>query len=139
MATKKRHWLWNILIVLTLITVVAAFLAHYKNWTKIEDNRIQILSGVYYKELNFSDINAVEMVQKLPSLQRINGFSVKETEKGIFRDSVLNTKVYFYVDKLSNQKIRITHNDSLELYFNYADSLETIKMYQLLIEKTKKK
>jgi len=139
MATKKRHWLWNILIVLTLITVVAAFLAHYKNWTKIEDNRIQILSGVYYKELNFSDINTVEMVEKLPSLQRINGFSVKETEKGIFRDSVLNTKVYFYVDKLSNQKIRITHNDSLELYFNYADSLETIKMYQLLIEKTKKK
>ena len=31
MAAKKRHWLWNILIVLTVIVCIGAFAAHYKN------------------------------------------------------------------------------------------------------------
>lgn len=139
MAGKKRHWFWNILIVLTLIVVIVAFLAHYKNWTKIEEHSIQILSGVYYKELNFSEINSIEMVDKVPSLERINGFSVKEVEKGVFRDSILNTRVYFYVDKLSDQKIKITHNDSLHLYLNLSDSIKTEKLYKQIKEKTASK
>lgn len=64
MARKKRHWFWNILIVLTLVVVVIAFMAHYKNWVKLEGDRIQILSGVYYKELKFSEVNSIEMVRK---------------------------------------------------------------------------
>ncbi|SFW48159.1 hypothetical protein [Cellulophaga fucicola] len=135
MKNKTRHWLWNIVIALTLILVVIAFLAHYKNWIKVEDNEFKILSGIYYKELNFTDVNAVEMVDKIPSLERLNGFSVKETEKGIFRDSIYNTEVYIFVDKLSRQKIKVTYNDSLQLFFNVSDSLETEKMYTLFSSK----
>ena len=135
MKNKTRHWLWNIAIALTLVLVVIAFLAHYKNWIKVENDEFKILSGIYYKELNFTDVNAVEMVDKIPSLERLNGFSVKETEKGIFRDSIYNTEVYIFVDKLSRQKIKVTYNDSLQLFFNISDSLETEKMYTLFSSK----
>lgn len=131
MKNRKKHWLWNIVIVLTLMVVVIAFMAHYKNWIKIENNQFKILSGVYYKTINFTDVNTVEMVDKIPSLERINGFSVSETEKGVFRDSIYNTDVYIFVDKLSRQKIKVTYKDSLQLFFNVSDSLETEKMYTM--------
>ena len=51
MSWKKRHWVWNLLIVATLIICALAFLAHYKNWTRIKDDRLEILSGIYYLEL----------------------------------------------------------------------------------------
>ncbi len=135
MTNKKRHWLWNFLIVVTLLLVIVAFIAHYKNWISIENNRFQILSGIYYKELNFSDINNVELVDKIPQLERINGFSVKEIEKGVFKDSIYNTEVYIYVDKLSQQKIKVTYKDSLLLFFNLSDSTETQKIYGLFSKK----
>lgn len=131
MKNRKKHWLWNIVIVLTLMVVVIAFMAHYKNWIKIENNQFKILSGVYYKTINFTDVNTVEMMDKIPSLERINGFSVSETEKGVFRDSIYNTDVYIFVDKLSRQKIKVTYKDSLQLFFNVSDSLETEKMYTM--------
>ncbi|MDO6490079.1 MULTISPECIES: hypothetical protein [unclassified Cellulophaga] len=135
MKNRKKHWLWNIVIVLTLMVVVIAFMAHYKNWIKIENNQFKILSGVYYKTINFTDVNTVEMVDKIPSLERINGFSVSETEKGVFRDSIYNTDVYIFVDKLSRQKIKVTYKDSLQLFFNVSDSLETEKMYTMFSHK----
>ncbi|MEP0213666.1 MAG: hypothetical protein ABJD66_10655 [Cellulophaga sp.] len=135
MKNSKKHWLWNIVIVLTLVLVAIAFLMHYKNWIKVEDNQFKILSGIYYKKLDFADINTVEMVDKIPSLERINGFSVSETEKGVFRDSIYNTDVYIFVDKLSKQKIKVTYRDSLQLFFNVSDSLETEKMYTMFSHK----
>ncbi|TVZ07938.1 hypothetical protein JM80_0418 [Cellulophaga sp. RHA_52] len=135
MKNRKKHWLWNIVIVLTLMVVVIAFMAHYKNWIKIENNQFKILSGVYYKTINFTDVNAVEMVEKIPSLERINGFSVSETEKGIFKDSVYNTEVYIFVDKLSKHKVKVTYKDSLQLFFNVSDSLETEKLYTVFSNK----
>ncbi|MGJ8733576.1 MAG: hypothetical protein ACSHW4_10540 [Cellulophaga sp.] len=135
MKNSKKHWLWNIVIVLTLVLVAIAFFMHYKNWIKVEDNQFKILSGIYYKKLDFADINTVEMVDKIPSLERINGFSVSETEKGVFRDSIYNTDVYIFVDKLSKQKIKVTYRDSLQLFFNVSDSLETEKMYTMFSHK----
>ncbi|HMB62712.1 MAG TPA: hypothetical protein VKN36_06540 [Eudoraea sp.] len=136
MARKKRHWLWNLLIVLTVIICVLAFIAHYKNWTRLEGDHIRILSGVYYKELKFSDMNHVMMVDKMPQMERINGFSAWEKEKGIFKDSTYpENRVRVYVDNLRQPKIRVVHNDSLNLYLNFSDSTETAGMYQLLLKK----
>ncbi|WKB79878.1 hypothetical protein [Cellulophaga omnivescoria] len=135
MKNRKIHWLWNVVIVLTLMVIVAAFMAHYKNWINVESNQFKILSGIYYKKINFTDVNKVEMVDKIPSLERINGFSVSETEKGIFKDSIYNTNVYIFVDKLSTQKIKVTYKDTLQLFFNVSDSLETEKMYTLFSSK----
>ncbi len=130
MATKKRHWLWNILIVVTLVVCILAFVAHAKNWTRVKDNNFQILSGVYHKKIPLSDIDSVQMVDKIPSMERINGFSAMTTEKGVFKDSIRNTKVYVYVDNLEHQKIRLVYEDSLELFINYSDSTETQELYQ---------
>jgi len=135
MKNKKRNWFWNTLIVLSLIVVAIAYVVHSKNWIKIDGEQFKILSGVYYKELKFSEVNGVTMVDKIPSLERINGFSVQEVEKGIFKDSIYRTEVYIFVDKLSRQKVKVTYNDTLQLFFNVSDSLETQKMYTLFSQK----
>lgn len=136
MKGKKRHWFWNILIVLTIIVCLLSFLAHYKNWIWKKADRIEILSGVYYMELPFKTMNEVSMVSKIPSLDRKNGFSAWEKEKGIFKDSLNEEKlVYFYVDNLHHQKIRLTYNDSLLLFINLSDSVKTKELYLYLGEK----
>ncbi len=136
MKGKKRHWFWNILIVLTIIVCLLSFLAHYKNWIWKKADSIEILSGVYYMELPFKTINEVSMVSKIPSLVRKNGFSAWEKEKGIFKDSLNEEKlVYVYVDNLHHQKIRLTYNDSLLLFINLSDSVKTKELYLYLEEK----
>jgi hypothetical protein len=133
---KKRHWVWNFLIVITLIICALAFTAHYKNWTRIKEDRLEILSGIYFLELPYSEIDSVRMVAHIPSMERVNGFSAWTREKGIFRDSVnANKRVFVYVDDLARAKMKVVYRDSLALYLNFSDSLETEKMYHFLKEK----
>jgi hypothetical protein len=99
-------------------------------------DNIQILSGVYYVELPFIAMNEVSMVSKIPSLERKNGFSAWEKEKGIFKDSLNEEKlVYVYVDNLRHQKIRLMYNDSLLLFINLSDSVKTKNLYLYLENK----
>ena len=136
MKGEKRHWFWNILIVLTIIVCLLSFLAHYKNWIWKKADSIEILSGVYYMELPFKTMNEVSMVSKIPSLDRKNGFSAWEKEKGIFKDSLNEEKlVYVYVDNLYHPKIRLIYNDSLLLFINLSDSVKTKELYLYLEEK----
>ena len=135
MATKKYHWFWNLLIVLTLVICVLAFVAHSKNWTKVTPDKLQVLSGFYYKELPFAELDSVEWVERIPPMQRLNGFSAFDKGKGLyqeFRDSLTDKKVYVYVDNFSQQKIRVVYKDSFQLYLNLKDSLETIALFDLL-------
>jgi hypothetical protein len=134
---NKRPWMLNMLIVVTVIVVFLVFTAHYKNWIRTEKDAMEILSGIYYKELLFSEIDSVEMVEKIPSLERINGFSAMEREKGLFRDSIHETEVYMYVDRLSQPKIKVVYQDSLKLFLNLTDSTETQQMFQFLTDKIK--
>lgn len=134
---NKRPWMLNMLIVVTIIVVIIVFTAHYKNWIRTEQDTMDILSGIYYKELRFSEIDSVEMVEKIPSLERINGFSAMEREKGLFKDSIFQTEVYMYVDRLSQPKIKVVYQDSLKLYLNLTDSIETQQMFQFLTDKIK--
>jgi len=137
MSERKKHWGLNLLIIFVLIIVALTFAAHYKNWTRIKPNTIEILSGVYYKQIPFSDINSISLVYRIPSMERINGFSALKKEKGVFKDSLNNeNKVYVYVDNLSNAKIKIVYKDSLKLYMNYKDSLETQVLHEFLLTKT---
>lgn len=132
MAKKQRHWFWNILIGITIIASILAFTVHYKNWTKIEQDHIKILSGLYYQNIAFKDVNTVAMVERIPSMERVNGFSAMQKEKGVFKDSILGTNIYVYVDDLKQQKIKLIHHDSLQLFLNFADSLETKKIFDVL-------
>lgn len=139
MSWKKRYWVWNLLIVITLIVCALAFTAHYKNWTRIKGDHLEILSGIYYLELPYADLDSVRMVAHIPSMERINGFSAWTSEKGIFRDSLnANNRVFVYVDDLAHAKMKVVYRDSLALYLNFSDSLETEKMYHFLADKLDK-
>ena len=135
MKIKKRHVFWNISLVLTVIVCLIAFAAHYKNWTKIESDQIKVVSGFYYKKLKFSALDSVLMIEKIPPMERLNGFSALQKEKGLFRefkDSLTNKKVHVYVDNLMGQKIKLVYNDSSKLFINYSDSLKTIELFNFL-------
>jgi hypothetical protein len=138
MAAKKRHWFWNILIVLTLLVCLCAFAAHYKNWTRIEPDKMTILSGIYYHDLKFADLDQVEWVHRIPPMVRLNGFSAFEKGKGVyqeFKDTLTDRKVYVFVDNFDQQKIRLVNKDASQLYLNLKDSLETIEMFDFFKEK----
>ncbi len=129
---KKRHWFWNLLLVLTIIVCVLAFIAHYKNWTKIEGGKMQLLSGFYYKELQLSELDSVKWVDRLPPMQRLSGFSALDKGKGIyqeFKDSLTDEEIHVYIDNFSNRKIKLVYNDSLLLYMNMKDSLDTDELF----------
>ncbi|NNE78002.1 MAG: hypothetical protein HKN31_13130 [Pricia sp.] len=137
---KKPLWLWNILIGVTIIVCLLAFMAHSKNWTKTDNSKLQILSGFYYQKLRFSELDSVDMIEKIPPMERLNGFSAFDKEKGIFRefkDSLTDKKVFVYVDNLAHQKIKIVHHDSLRLFINLTDSTETQRLYEYLLDQMK--
>lgn len=111
---------------------------HYKNWTSTDANEMKILSGFYYKKLKFSELDSIKLVEKIPPMERLNGFSVQEKGKGIYRefkDSLTDKNVYVFIDNFSHQKIAVTYQDSLKLYFNFNDSIKTQNTYQLLSAK----
>lgn len=132
MGTKKRHWLWNVLIVLTVIVCILAFVEHYKNWYKIEEGNLKVLSGLYYQKIPLDEIDSILFVEKLPEMERSSGFSWKAREKGVFLDSITQTKVHVFVDDLRQQKIKMVHHDSLTLYMNLQDSTETQELFSIL-------
>lgn len=132
MGTKKRHWLWNVLIVLTVIVCILAFVEHYKNWYKIEEGNLKVLSGLYYQKIPLEEIDSILFVEKLPEMERSSGFSWKAREKGVFLDSITQTKVHVFVDDLRQQKIKMVHHDSLTLYMNLQDSTETQELFSIL-------
>lgn len=141
MATKNRHWFWNILIVLTVLVCLMAFAAHYKNWTRIEPDRMTILSGIYYHDLKFDDLETVEWVDKIPPMVRLSGFSAFEKGKGVyqeFKDTLTDRKVYVFVDNFEHQKIRLVNKDSSQLFLNLKDSVETVDMFVLFQSKLEK-
>ncbi|TMU54835.1 hypothetical protein [Flagellimonas algicola] len=141
MSKKKRHWLWNVLIVLTLVLCFLAFLAHYKNWHKIEEGELKIMSGIYYQRIPLNEIDSLKMVEKVPELERSSGFSWMVAEKGVFIDSITDSKVHFFVDDLAQQKVKLVHHDSLLLFINFKDSLQTQNFFenlQLQVEQSNK-
>lgn len=130
--------LWNVLLVITVIVCLMAFVIHSKNWMKTNTEEMQVLSGFYFQKVKFAELDSVDLLEKIPPMERINGFSALDTEKGIFRefkDSLTDKKVYVYVDNLTHQKIKLVHHDSLKLYINLKDSTETEKLYQFLLAK----
>ena len=129
---KRNSWFWNVIIVLTVIVCAFGFGLHYKNWTSLEEGQLKITSGIFRQQIPIETIAEIEFVPKLPKLQRKKGFSWLAKEKGVFIDSLSSRRVHVFVDDLRQPKIRMLHSDSLELYFNLSDSLETQMFYNKL-------
>ncbi len=135
MAQKHRKGLWNFIIVLTLLVCGTVFAMHYKNWIRQEEDKLTVLSGFYLQQIPYAEINEVSLVKRIPELERINGFSAWEKEKGIFMDSLKpDSWIYVYVDNLYDEKIRLVYKDSMQLYLNLSDSLKTRELLRLLRE-----
>lgn len=114
-----------------------AFIFHYKNWTKIEDGEFKVTSGIYGKYIPMTQINEVVWVEKIPQMQRKNGFSWLAKEKGVFIDSLTQREVFVFVDDLRQPKIKMTYRDSLVLYLNFSDSLKTAEYMTKFSERLK--
>lgn len=96
---------------------------------------MRIISGFYIKNLDFAVLDSVIMVERLPPMIRLSGFSAFDKGKGIykeFKDTLTDKKVFVFIDNFSNQKIRLVKKDSDQLFVNLKDSLETDKLFQFL-------
>jgi hypothetical protein len=133
MAKTRRHWLLNVLIVAAVLCSIAAFVAHAKNWTRLQEDRIQILSGLYYQEIPYGELDSVLWKDRIPQMERSHGFSYWAKEKGVFVDSLYPRRpVYVFVDDLRQHKIKVRYRDTVVLYLNFSDSLETRAMFRFL-------
>ena len=127
---KHRRGLWNFIIIVTLLLCGLVFAMHYKNWIRQDDDALRVLTGFYFREIPYAELDEVSMVKRIPEMERINGFSAWEKEKGIFRDSLRpDNSIYVYVDNLNTYKIKLMYQDSLELYLNLSDSARTKELF----------
>jgi len=136
MTRKKRHWLWNTVIVLTVLICLAAFILHFQTWTREETDGVYLISGFYSTEILYSEIENVSMVPRIPEMERVSGFSVWAVEKGIFRDTLEGVEgIRVYVDDLNQPKIKLERKEDSQIYFNFKDSVKTKEYFELLLEK----
>lgn len=132
MRKRKRSLPWNLLLAVTVLLCLLAFVAHYRNWYSLKEGKLKVLSGAYYEKVSLAQVDSLLWVDRLPEMERCSGFSWKAREKGIFRDSVRGARVHVFVDELRHRKIKLVHGDSLVLYMNLGDSLKTQKLYARL-------
>ena len=133
MAGNRRHRMLNFLIVLAVLGSLGAFMLHSRNWTRLQEDRMLILSGFYLQEIRYSDLDSVLWQERIPHMERSHGFSFWAREKGVFVDSLYPQRpVYVYVDDLRQHKIKIRYRDTMVLFLNFADSLETQTMFEIL-------
>lgn len=135
MNISKRLWFWNVVLVLTLIFCVFTLILHFKNWVSVNDGGITVRSGFYNADLPFTAIDSIILVERIPPMERLNGFSALEKEKGIFRefkDSLTNKKVHVFVDNINNQKLKLVYKDSFYVYLNLKDSVQTMELMETM-------
>ncbi len=138
MNISKRLWFWNVVLVLTLIFCLFTLVLHFKNWVSVNDAGITVRSGFYNADLPFTAIDSIILVERIPPMERLNGFSALEKEKGIFRefkDSLTNKKVHVFVDNINNQKLKLVYKDSFYVYLNLKDSVQTMELMETMSKK----
>lgn len=138
MRLTKNHWVWTVLLIVTVIICASILILHFKNWISNDNQSLKLRSGFYAVEIPYSELDSVVMVERIPLMERLNGFSALEKEKGIFRefkDSLTDKKVHVFIDNIGQQKVKLVYKDSVYLYFNLKDSVETINLLDELTAK----
>ncbi len=96
------------------------------------------MSGFYKVDIRYQELDSAIFVQRMPPMERLNGFSALEKEKGIFRefkDSLTDKKVHVFVDNINQQKLKLVYKDSLHLYVNLKDSTQTVELLNGIVAK----
>ncbi len=138
MRLAKNHWVWTVMLIVTVILCAVILILHFKNWISTDNESLKLRSGFYHVEIPYSDLDSVVLVDRIPPMERLNGFSALEKEKGVFRefkDSLTEKKVHVFVDNIGQQKVKLVYEDSVYLYFNFKDSVETINLLNALTTK----
>ena len=138
MRLTKNNWVWTVLLIVTVIICASILILHFKNWISNDSQSLKLRSGFYAVEIPYSELDSVVMVERIPLMERLNGFSALEKEKGIFRefkDSLTDKKVHVFIDNIGQQKVKLVYKDSVYLYFNLKDSVETINLLDELTAK----
>ena len=121
-----------------MVTTVVCFsvlILHYKNWIDKDTDSFKVMSGFYRLSIPYGEMDSVYFVEKIPPMERLNGFSALEKEKGIFRefkDSLTDKKVYVFVDNINQQKIKLVYQDSCNVYVNVKDSVASTALLEYL-------
>ena len=135
MVFKKAHWFWNFLLVVTTVVCFSVLILHYKNWIDKDTDSFKVMSGFYRLSIPYGEMDSVYFVEKIPPMERLNGFSALEKEKGIFRefkDSLTDKKVHVFVDNINQQKIKLVYQDSCNVYVNVKDSVASVALLEYL-------
>lgn len=136
---KKRHWFWNILVVVSVLLSLTALGLHLQNYIQVSTTEVGFRSGFYHEKIPYSRLDSAVLVSRIPPMERLHGFSALAQEKGVFRefkDSLRDKKVYVFVDNIESQKIKLVYKDSHYLYVNLKDSLATLDLLRQLQKKT---
>lgn len=131
----KKNWVWTVVLILTVICCAFILILHLKNWVSNSDNSLGIRSGFYNVEIPLNELDSVVLVERIPPMERLHGFSALEKEKGVFRefkDSLTDKKVHVFVDNIEQHKVKLVYKDSTYVYFNLKDSVKTLQLFQKL-------
>ncbi|WP_141402437.1 hypothetical protein [Sediminicola luteus] len=128
---KPRKYLW-IMVILAVLLCGAALLSHTKNWIQIERDQFKVTSGFYRNSIAFTELDSVVLVDSLPRKQRKHGFTVRGREKGVYQNLEDSTTVYVFLDRAEGPKVKLVYQDSLRLFVNYRDSLDTQALFETI-------
>lgn len=135
MHSSKKNWVWTIALIITVIVCAFVLTLHIKNWVDDDVNSLSLRSGFYNVEIPLNELDSVVLVERIPPMQRLHGFSAFDKEKGVFRefkDSLTDKKVRVFVDNINQNKVKLVYKDSAYVYFNLKDSVETVRLFQKL-------
>ena len=135
MHSSKKNWVWTIALIITVIVCAFVLTLHIKNWVDDDVNSLSLRSGFYNVEIPLNELDSVVLVERIPPMQRLHGFSAFDKEKGVFRefkDSLTDKKVRVFVDNINQNKVKLVYKDSTYVYFNLKDSVETVQLFQKL-------
>ena len=135
MHSSKKNWVWTIALIITVIVCAFVLTLHIKNWVDDDVNSLSLRSGFYNVEIPLNELDSVVLVERIPPMQRLHGFSAFDKEKGVFRefkDSLTDKKVRVFFDNINQNKVKLVYKDSVYVYFNLKDSVETVQLFQKL-------
>ncbi|WP_027065279.1 hypothetical protein [Maribacter sp. Hel_I_7] len=135
MHSSKKNWVWTIALIITVIVCAFVLTLHIKNWVDDDVNSLSLRSGFYNVEIPLNELDSVVLVERIPPMQRLHGFSAFDKEKGVFRefkDSLTDKKVRVFVDNINQNKVKLVYKDSAYVYFNLKDSVGTVQLFQKL-------
>ena len=127
--TKRAKWTYVVLGLVTAFVIGLLTYGFLPTKADISDNMIKF-SGMYGFEINVSDIDNIELSDKIPNIEtRTNGFSSGEVKKGFFNLNDFG-KTRLLINSNMSPYLIITKNSSDKIIVNFKTKNETKKIFE---------